>query len=89
MRHVGNTDEERRWVRWCNAAQYMVRQHCHFEGNSLWHMKPVETNDCITDVVKSSCEERGLHTLYLDVRAGSTCECIVNRLFVVLTVTES
>ena len=45
VRHVGDTCEWRRQVRWCGAMQSTIRQRRHLECNSLRHAEPMKADE--------------------------------------------
>jgi len=54
VRHVGDTCEWRRHVRWCGNMQCTIRQRRHLECNSLRHAEPTKTDERVGDVVATS-----------------------------------
>ena len=45
VRHVGDTCEWRRQVRWCGTMQCTICQRRHLECNSLRHAEPMKTDE--------------------------------------------
>jgi len=54
VRHVGDTCEWRRQVRWCGAMQCTIRQRRHLECNSLRYAEPIKADERLGEVVRTS-----------------------------------
>jgi len=57
VRHVGDTCEWRRQVRWCWTMQCTIRQRRHFECDSLRHAEPMKADERPIRPVKARCKK--------------------------------